>query len=196
MVALLIAHVALLDRLVFGSSSAVSVGVLVGAISFPLVLELIIRVGFQIVWVVLVAISKVTSSRVSLSTATAAIAAYAREKKSRIIRITQSETHCITRLGQNTHGIYTTTLNKILSPAAFAAVVAATTAACCFAFNADLLPALPSHVTILATITARAVELFAASRPIVYNYIGRLLFVIKACHESFITADHFDTKIM
>ena len=49
MVASLMAYVALHNRLVFGSSSAISVGVLVGAISLPLVLERISRVGVPIV---------------------------------------------------------------------------------------------------------------------------------------------------
>ena len=39
------AYVALHDRLVLGSSSAIAVGVLVDAVSLPLVLERISRVG-------------------------------------------------------------------------------------------------------------------------------------------------------
>ena len=71
------AYVALHDRLVLGISSAVSVGVLVGAVSLPLFLEQTLRVGVPIVWVLLVAVSKVTSSEVPSAPATAAIAAAA-----------------------------------------------------------------------------------------------------------------------
>ena len=153
MVASLMAYVAYYDRLVLGSSSADSVGVLVGAIFLPLILKRIYRVGVSIVWVVLVAISKVTSSRVLSATAIAAIAASA-------------------------------------------AMVAAANAACCAAYIADPLPALPSRVAILAPLTALAVKLFATSRLIVHNYIDRLISVIQACHEGFITADNLYTKLM
>ena len=74
MIVSLMAYVKLHDRLVLGSTSAFSVGVLVSAVSLLLVLERIMRVLVQIVWVVLVAISKVTSSRFLSAIATAAIA--------------------------------------------------------------------------------------------------------------------------